>query len=145
MFQAAFVPYPIFSIDFIKCDNFHDMHFAHYHDAYEVYFQIDGTRFLLQNDSCYELNPGNIYILHPFKMHYSQSQGSTHYERYVINFKKEDLSKILTSKECDLLFSRLREGIFHLNEEQCDKLYEILRDLNSYSNKEGECEKKSVN
>lgn len=137
MRRTAFSPHDQFYINHLKCEKKYNMSVQHYHDAYEIYLQLDGTRYLFYDNICYTLKQGDIAIFSPFEIHYAQSRESDYYERGVINFHKEKLSSILSDDELFFLFDKLKPGVIHTSENQLNKILEFFNNLNDYSKKSG--------
>ena len=49
-------------INHVKSSEKYDMKIQHYHDAYEIYLQADGERYLFLDDICYTLKQGDLVI-----------------------------------------------------------------------------------
>ena len=47
MLNAVFFPFSEMYINHVKSSEKYDMKIQHYHDAYEIYLQADGERYLL--------------------------------------------------------------------------------------------------
>ena len=118
MLNAVFFPFSEMYINHVKSSEKYDMKIQHYHDAYEIYLQADGERYLFLDDICYTLKQGDLVILKPFDIHYMESRDIDFYERYVLNFSSDMLSGILTKTETDILFDNIKSCVFHLNDEQ---------------------------
>lgn len=118
---------------FQKCD----MPLPHYHDAYEVYFQIAGKRYLFFDNICHVFEAGDVAIVKPFDIHYGESQDSEFYERYVINFKEALFSKILSEEEQYLLGKKIHSCVIHLTDEKINKLKIYIATIEEYSHKSG--------
>lgn len=129
MYQTAFFPMDSLYVDFTESSKRHDMKVQQYHNAYELYLQISGARYLFLNDVCYNLKPGDLYILQPFEIHYTESRDSDHYGRYVMNFRSEHLDCVLTETERDLLMQKLEPGVYHLCEEHLTCITQLLDQL----------------
>ena len=99
MLNAVFFPFSEMYINHVKSSEKYDMKIQHYHDAYEIYLQADGERYLFLDDICYTLKQGDLVILKPFDIHYMESRDIDFYERYVLNFSSDMLSGILTKTE----------------------------------------------
>lgn len=131
MYQTAFVPFQSLFFEYHESRQKHNMHVLQYHDTYEVFLLTAGERYLFLNDICHTLRPGDMYLLKPFELHYSQSQSSEFYARYVMNFPADRLELLLTPSERELLFNRLESGIVHLDPEQYNRVITILSGLAS--------------
>ena len=57
-------------ISYVKSFELHDMAVQHYHEGFEIYFQVDGNRFFFLKDKQYLLKRGDIVVLLPYELHY---------------------------------------------------------------------------
>ncbi len=113
--------------DHIKNSGKHDMKIQHYHDAYEIYYQTDGRRYLFLDDICYTLTKGDLVILKPFAIHHMESRDSDGYERELVNFHSEALSCILTDAEISMLFDGIDSCVIKLSEQSQITVIECMR------------------
>ena len=132
MYQTAFDPYDQLFVDFLDVHQKSNMKVQHYHDSYEIYLQTGGERYLFLDETCYYLQPGDLYILKPFTLHYTESKELNYYQRYVMNFKEDYLDELLSASEKALLLGRLNTGIFHLSKEQTAFMETQLKLLRSF-------------
>lgn len=113
------------------------MSVQHYHDAYEIYLQMDGKRYLFYDNICYTLERGDMAVFEPFDIHYAESREVDYYERYVLNFQADVLSSVLSDSEMSLLLGKINSCVIHLNEEQIDELCGYFKRAEEYANKNG--------
>lgn len=137
MKRTAFSSHNDLYINYLKSENKHNMSVQHYHDTYEIYLQLAGKRYLFYDNICYTLERGDLAIFAPFEIHYAQSRESDYYERYVINFKLEDMSKILDSGELHLLKQKINPCVVHLSEEKTQKVYDYIKRTDEYNQRQG--------
>lgn len=134
MKRTAFSPHTDIYVNHLKSTLPHNMSVQHYHDAYELYLQLDGTRRLFFDNTCYTLTKGDLAVIMPFDIHCAENIDSSVYERYIVNFRTNALLSVLTADEIHLLENKLKPCIVHLDEksekqlrsmfefvEQCDK------------------------
>ena len=105
------------------------MQVLQYHDCYEVYLMTHGERYLFFNGECFLLKPGDLYILMPYEMHYTQSMDSSSYGRHLLNFSENQLDKILTPSERNLITDKLKSCVLHLNDEQYHKALFFFQEI----------------
>ena len=122
MKRTAYSPHMGIYVHGLKSDVKNDMSVQHYHDAYEIYFQLKGKRYVYLDNLCYTMSRGDVMILKPFELHYAQSRECDYYERYVVNFSKEIFGSILSDSELHVLFQKLDSGIVHFDEEHTQML-----------------------
>lgn len=117
MKRTAFSPHEGIYIQHLKTHHKNDMPVQHYHDAYEIYLQLDGVRYFFYDNMCYTLKRGDMILLKPFDIHYAESREVDYYERYVVNFQPDALKPLLTDSEIYLLLEeKWHSCIVHLNE-----------------------------
>lgn len=63
MKRTAFSPHDDIYVNYIKETKRHDSRVQHYHDEYEIYFQIQGKRYIFFDNMCYALKRGDMLIL----------------------------------------------------------------------------------
>lgn len=126
MKRTAFSPHGDLYVQRIKSTKKNNMPVQHYHDAYEIYLQLSGKRYLFYDNICYTLQRGDMAILKPFDIHYAESREVDNYERYVINFQLEKLSVLLNKAEIHMLSEKISPGVIHLDEEQTQTMYDYF-------------------
>lgn len=137
MKRTAFSSHNDLYINYLKSENKHNMSVQHYHDTYEIYLQLSGKRYLFYDNTCYTLERGDLAIFAPFDIHYAESRESDYYERYVVNFRLEDMSKILDSGEFHLLKQKINPCVVHLTEDRAQKVFELIKRVDEYYNRKG--------
>ena len=137
MFRSAFAPYGDLLIEYLQNSRKSNMLIQHYHDTYEIYLQMEGTRTLILNDICYTLKPGDLYIIRPFELHYTQSRESSFYERYLMSIPPHILGSILTQAQTALLLGNLDSCVIHLDQGQKKRVLEHFRRADEYQQRSG--------
>lgn len=137
MNNTVFLPFPELFIQHVKSSKKYNMHAQHYHDAYEVYFQADGERYMFLDDIGYTLKRGDLVILKPFDIHYMESRDIEFYERYVMNFSEDMLKCILTEVDIKILFDGISSCIVHLDDEQYSLVLEYFKKIQKFREKGG--------
>lgn len=120
--QKAFQPFDDLFIDYVKSDRTYNMSVQHYHDGYEVYFQMSGERYLFSDDICYTLKKGDLVVLTPFSIHYMESRDIKNYERYVINFKPSQFEFMLSDEQIKALFDGFENTVIHLDDDMLTRV-----------------------
>jgi len=133
MRQMAFVPFEEFFIEYLKQTSQSHMTVHHYHDTYEIYLHISGDRKLFLDDICYTLKKGDLAILKPFELHYTERGITNDYERYVLNFSPKNLSFLLSEAEIHMLFEKLDSCVVHLSDEQFQTIYDYFKQINKFA------------
>jgi AraC-like DNA-binding protein len=142
MWQTTYFPFDTFFIDHIKNTEKNNMDGQHYHDTYELYLQMAGERYLFLDGVCHTLVPGDLVILKPFDIHYTASRDVEYYERYVLNFHSEELSRLLSEDEIHMLFEPFSSCVVHLDKEQKQAVHHYFEQADRLSKKNGFlCEK----
>ncbi len=121
-------------ISYVKSFELHDMAVQHYHEGFEIYFQVDGNRFFFLKDKQYLLKRGDIVVLLPYELHYGASAQQTYYERYTVNFKEAYFETVLGNEGKRLLL-KLHAGVMTLTKEQTIQMEALFQDLYSRKKK----------
>lgn len=137
MKRSRFSPNNKLYIEYIKNTEKFNMPLQHYHDAYEIYLQLEGKRYAFYDNIWYTLERGDLAIFKPFGIHCFESRESDYYERYGLNFQLDKLSAILSNEERYMLEDKLNPCVVHLTEEQTRILYGYFERTDEYSKKEG--------
>lgn len=128
-----------FFIEHIKMTKPHNMPVQHYHDMYEIYLHTGGERGLfldgIGSAQYFHLKKGDLVIIAPFVIHYTQSFEGKNYERYVMNFDPDGLSVILSRSEIEELFSDIHTSVIHLADDDYEKAYGFFKRADEYSKK----------
>lgn len=127
MKDTAFCTLNDYFIEYRNYTKMHNMPVQHYHDSYEVYFLISGTRNHFIGREYFCLLPGDIMLIKPFELHYSTTSEEIQYKRYVMNLKKHILMPAFSQSEIDELFKIFDYRIFHLNEREQSELLGLLK------------------
>jgi AraC-like DNA-binding protein len=119
-----------FSIEKLKVKGAYNMSYRHYHDAYEIYYLLQGERDYFIKDRTYTITKGNLVFINMNDLHKTvdTQKGKIFYERILINFKKEFLDSMLTplvEKELSNLLS-LNSGVIPMNFEENRLVEELL-------------------
>lgn len=122
MYRTAFIPYSNLFYEYKESEIKNDMQVLQYHDCYEVYLMTAGERYLFFNGVCHILKPGDLFIVRPFEMHYTQSLDSPFYGRHLLNFSEKHLDTLLHPTERDMLTNKLKPCIIHLTSEQYQEI-----------------------
>jgi AraC-like DNA-binding protein len=87
----------LFGIQYVRYDSRTSMSSNHYHDHYEIYYQLTGERYYFIKDRTYYVKKGDIVIININDLHKTGFAGASVYERFLINFKEDYLKDILKS------------------------------------------------
>lgn len=118
MYRTAFLPYSRLFYEYKESEKKNDMQVLQYHDCYEIYLMTAGERYLFFNGASHILKPGDLFIVRPFEMHYTQSLDSPFYGRHLLNFSETHLDTLLNPTERTLLTDKLESCIIHLTPTQ---------------------------
>lgn len=69
--------------------------YHHYHNAYEIYYLYAGERYYFIKDKTYHVTRGDLVLIRPFDMHGTTSYSKSGYDRFLINFHKGFVEKLL--------------------------------------------------
>jgi len=70
----------------------------HIHDCYEIYYSISGGKQFLIDNSFYEVNPGDLFIINQFESHYLTQIDQMVHERIVISIHPDFLKETSTQQ-----------------------------------------------
>lgn len=127
MKNTAFCPLNDYFIEYQNYTAPHNMAVQHYHDSYEIYFLISGTRNNFISGEYFHMTSGDITLMKPFELHYSTSTEEFQCERYVLNLKKHTLAHTFSQREIEELFRIFEYRIFHLNKRELHELLNLLK------------------
>jgi YesN/AraC family two-component response regulator len=83
-----------------------NMSSTHYHDAFEIYYIVEGERYYFIKDRTYHLKQGDLVLINIGELHRTIDAGVSKHERILINFKKDFISPFLSEvKDIDLMAS----------------------------------------
>jgi AraC-like DNA-binding protein len=86
-----------FSIEYLRKKPSTNMPENHFHDFYEIYYQVSGRRHYFINDKVYDLNQGDIIFINTFDLHKTTSLDTPNYSRILVHFSKSFLAEFLES------------------------------------------------
>lgn len=104
----------------------------HYHDAYEIFFLVEGARYMAFNGVRQAIRRGDIFIAQPFVPHRSMLHEEGYYKRYTLNFSHNDLKDFFTEFEIATVTSHLTTGVYHLTEQQTHEVQSFLERITRY-------------
>ncbi len=80
-----------------------NMERTHYHDCFEIYFQIAGDRYLLSNGKFHHMEAGELLWIPSFDLHQSFQGKEPIGVRAVVYFTEEFLREIFLEKTSEVL------------------------------------------
>lgn len=86
---------PEFYIDAIKRKTKYNMK-SHFHEAFEIFYLVDGERKYFINDTIYKITSGSIVLIDINEIHKTAVSDTEPHERIVINFTIPFLSEIIS-------------------------------------------------
>lgn len=106
----------------------------HIHDCFEIYYSLSGGRQFLIGDQCYDVAPGDLFVINNYESHYLSWVESRH-ERIVISIAPEYLSACSTEatdlKGCFTLRSPKYSHRLRLTQEERDQLLYLTHKITS--------------
>ena len=75
-----------FAIQYNTHDSLPTMHQAHYHDNYEIYYQVAGDRYVFARDTFCHVRQGSLVWLNKLELHQSFQGDQSKGARIVVNF-----------------------------------------------------------
>ena len=130
-------PKEMANIQYLNIARIFDMPVQEFCDMYQIYFQIGGKRYLFWDRACHTLQQGEVAVLKPFQIYYSEIRDGETDERYVLRFRTELLDLILDEKEKETILEQLGCGIIGLSEEKIEKLYDRFLLIEDYVHQTG--------
>ncbi len=80
---------PGFSISKAKRTDVHFVSDSHYHDTYEIYYLVSGTRRQFVNHTIYDMKKGDLILIPKGSIHKTAAIVKNQHTRYLINFSEE--------------------------------------------------------
>lgn len=111
----------------------------HRHDAYEIYFFVQGNVDFFIEQYCYHLMPGDLIIINTAENHRMICRDNSVYERYVINIKPivaEKMSTGITNLNACFQVNPQHRNIIALSKEQQEIFLGLYEELYSCMTKE---------
>ena len=109
-----------------------DMLCQHYHSEYEILFMLDGERYIFVNNGTHKLTAGDIVMIKPYKLHFTENRESEYFKRYVLSFSDKILKSILSEEECLRLTADIHTGVIHLDADAFAAVKTICEDLSGH-------------
>ena len=78
-----------FDIEYSKQENISSMPSNHYHNHYEIYYQLSGERYYFIQDRTYYVKKGDLVLINKNDLHKTTYAGAAIYERILINFRED--------------------------------------------------------
>lgn len=79
-----------------------NMVYQHYHDAYEIYYLLDGERNYFIKNRTYAMKKGDLVFININELHRTMNANLLDHERILINFKREFIDGMLPAGGIDL-------------------------------------------
>lgn len=133
-----------FSCSYMKKYGDFNMICQHYHSAYEILFMTDGVRYAFFNNGMHRITAGDIVIIKPYTIHFTENRDSNYFERYVLNFSDKVFQSVLSENECSELLSSLNTRLIHLEENNFIFVRKMFEELSKSKTKNRLSSKKTV-
>lgn len=104
----------------------------HYHDAYEIYFMLDGEREIFLYNHNYIAKKGDIFIIKPYSLHSIYSPSPKYYRRYLLNFSPAELENMRNMYDVDELISKISPCLISTNQEQAEMIYNNFKNIDYF-------------
>ncbi|HBE78732.1 MAG TPA: AraC family transcriptional regulator [Firmicutes bacterium] len=100
----------------------------HYHDAYEIYYLLEGERYYFIKDRTYHVQKGDLILIDINELHKTMDAPFPVHERILLNFKKKFLPLNLSEAAGESLFTCFHQNInlLRLHREEQDFIKAIL-------------------
>jgi AraC-like DNA-binding protein len=127
-----------FGIESKKSNTPINMKSNHYHNHYEIYYQMSGDRYYFIGDRTYFIKKGDLVIIDLNVLHKTMHAGSASFERILISFKEDYISEMLKNNPSLDLLSCFKQNInvLRLNVKDQNLVESIL--LNMINEKENQ-------
>lgn len=93
----------LFQIDNTHVNGVMSTVLQHYHDAYEIFYLVQGERNYFIKDRIYPISKGTLIFININELHRTTTLDVPEYERVLINFKYSFVSEFLSGISIDLL------------------------------------------
>lgn len=100
-----------------------DMHF---HNAYELYYVLDGSRDYFIEDGFFKVHNGELVVVPPGALHRTAGKGAT---RFLVFFTSDFLERFFSKPLCRMLIMPLRPVVLHPLPADRDRLTKLLISL----------------
>lgn len=116
-----------FGIEFLEAFGSKTMSDTHFHDHYELYYQIIGERYFFIKDRFYYIRPGDFVIIAKNEIHKTVTANQNLYRRMLINFKTSFIADILnTIDDIDLSNLFQKSHIIRINNDDENYINKLL-------------------
>lgn len=89
----------LFNIQKLKYTKSNNMPVKHYHEHYEIYYQLSGERHYFIKDRTYLVRKGDLVLINLNELHKTSMAATPTYERILINFKKDFLCGLANTED----------------------------------------------
>ena len=120
-----------FYIERAKRIGAYNMLCQHYHRSYEFLFILDGKRYIFFNDKTYELKRGDLAVLDPYTIHYTESKDSEYAEIYAMNLNIDFLSPLFSENETEKQVHNIHSCVLHLDEKLFADILQLFTQMNN--------------
>ena len=80
-----------FSIEYLREKESYNMPSIHYHEHYEIYYQLSGERIYFIEDRVYKVNAGDLVVVNIRDLHKTMSAGTPKFGRILLAFSRNFL------------------------------------------------------
>lgn len=122
-----------FYIERAKRIGAYNMLCQHYHRSHEFLLILDGKRYVFFNDRTYELTQGDLVILAPYTIHYTESKDSDYAEIYAMNLNTDFLSPLFSATEVEKQIHNIHSHVLHLDKKLFDSILQLFKQMNDYA------------
>lgn len=109
----------------------------HYHDAYELDYFIQADIEIFIKDTKYTIKDGDVLLINEYDIHRIVYNQNTHYQRYVINFKRNYLEDLFQVLEIEGLLAKIENNEYKkisLNLNQRSEMQSLFDKIKELSN-----------
>ena len=116
------------SVSRVASDNNPGMKNFHYHNTYEIYYLVKGTRNYIIDEEYYSLVKGDLVLVKPGVLH--KASGAA-YDRIVVDFSRSYLDKFFSPEASSILLRCFDEKFVTIPFELRPKIIDLLEKISS--------------
>ena len=136
-----------FFIDKAKRANERYIADSHYHNAYEIYYLVSGTRRYLVNHTIYDIKKDDMILIPKGTIHRTTSLQKHTHTRFLINFSDEFVSSICNEMgkgAIEKVFEVTKISVPESRREYVLGLFERMKEENEISSADGYLKRQDV-
>lgn len=129
MYEA--MPFP--TVQYAENQPVWNMRGQHYHNGYELQLFLEGDRRFFVNDKPYILRSGELFVLAPYTVHYSERFKSEKMTRYMIALPLDMFDICLNERETEYITAPIKTCIIPLDIHQLEHIKKLAAETMRYN------------